>query len=585
VEIDYSRDALLTPFGHATLTRQQYCLKGEGPQDAFARAARAFSGGDEALAGRLYDYASRHWFMFASPLLANGGTSRGLPISCFLNYVEDSIHGLSENFRENAFLSTNGGGIGTYWGEVRSVGEVTSRGVDTPGVMPFMHVQDSQILAYHQGATRRGAAATYLDVSHPEVMEFIEMRSATGGDVHRKCENLHHGVCVPDTFMHRVTDGGVWELRDPHSGALKRTLPAREVWSKLLQTRAKLGEPYLFFIDAANRALPEALKARGLRVHHSNLCTEITLPTSKDRTAVCCLSSINVARYREWEPVAEQFVADLVTMLDNTLDVFVERAPAAMWRAVDSAQRERSVGLGTLGLHTYLQQEGVELESEEAARFNRRLYQQLKALATSASLRLGEERGEAPDMAGTGMRNAHLLAVAPNASSSIICGGVSPSVEPLAANAFTQKTLAGSGEMRNPALAALLRRLGRDTEDVWSQIAIDHGSVRGLPFLDEAQKRLFHTAAETSAMTMVRLAADRQPFICQAQSLNLFFPSGVTAQELHQVHYRAWQLGLKSLYYLRSTSVRRTSVGVLPEVLKEPPVCKVDDPDCKSCEA
>lgn len=569
IVLDPARDALLTEFGVATLTKQ-YCLPGESHQQAFARAAHAFSGGDQALAQRLYDYASKQWFMFATPLLANGGTNRGLPISCFLNHVADSIEGLVANFGENALLSTNGGGIGTYWGDVRSIGEVTSKGVDTPGVMAFMHVQDSQAIAYHQGSTRRGAHAVYLDVSHPEIVEFINMRSPTGGDVHRKNENLHHGVNVTDDFMQAVEADANWDLVDPHSGAVRQTLKARSLWIQMLQQRARLGEPYLFFIDAANRDLHPALKAKGLRVRHSNLCTEITLPTSPDRTAVCCLSSVNVATLDEWWDDREQFVADLVTMLDNALEVFCDRAPPGMWRAVQSVRAERSIGLGTLGLHTYLQDKRWAMESHEAATFNITLYSELKAHAVAASMRLAQERGEPTDLVGTGLRNAHLMAIAPNATSSIICGGVSPSTEPMVANAFSQKTMAGTGIMKNPALIRRLRELGHDTDDVWRSVFLERGSVQHLPFLSAEDKALFRTASETDPRVLVDLAAHRQPFICQAQSLNLFLPADVDTKTMHQVHMRAWKLGLKSLYYLRSSSVKATSVGVMPEILREP---------------
>lgn len=563
------RDALLTEFGLATLSKQ-YLLPGETYQGAFARAAHAFCGGDPALAQRLYDYASQQWFMFATPLLANGGTNRGLPISCFLNHVDDSIEGLVANFGENALLSTNGGGIGTYWGDVRSIGQVTSKGVDTPGVMAFMHVQDSQAIAYHQGSTRRGAHAVYLDVSHPEIVEFINMRSPTGGDVHRKNENLHHGVNVTDAFMEAVDADGDWDLVDPHSGAVTQTLRARQLWIQMLQQRARLGEPYLFFIDAANRDLNPALRAKGLRVRLSNLCTEITLPTSPDRTAVCCLSSVNVATLDEWWEDREQFVADLVTMLDNALEVFCDRAPPGMWRAVNSVRAERSIGLGTLGFHTYLQDRRWAMGSREAAEFNVLLYTELKAHAVAASMRLAVERGEPSDLVGTGLRNAHLMAIAPNATSSIICGGVSPSTEPMVANAFSQKTMAGTGVMKNPALARRLRELGHDTDDVWRSVFLERGSVQHLPFLDDADKALFRTASETDPSVLVHLAATRQPHICQAQSLNIFLPADVDTRTMHQVHMLAWRMGLKSMYYLRSSSVKATSVGVMPEILRQP---------------
>lgn len=585
IELDYNRDELLTDFGKTTL-KQQYCLENETFQQAFARAAIAFSGGDNELAQRLYDYSSRLWFSFATPLLANGGTARGLPISCFLNYVHDSIEGLAENFKENAYLSVNGGGIGTYWGSVRAVGEQTSKGVDTPGVMPFMHVQDAQTLAYHQGATRRGAAATYMDVSHPEIFDFINMRSSTGGDVHRKNENLHHGVCIPDAFMKAVKDDTDWQLIDPHSRRVHNTVKARDLWIKILQQRVKLGEPYLFFVDIANEFLPQALKDKGLYVHHSNLCTEITLPTNENRTAVCCLSSVNVAKVNEWWDVREQFIQDLVTMLDNVLDVFIEKAPKSMWRAVESAKAERSLGLGTLGFCTWLQINHMPMASERARQFNAMFYAELNQLAVKSSRKLARERGEPEDMKGTGLRNAHLMAIAPNASSSIICGGVSPSIEPLAANAFNHKTRAGSHVVKNPALVEFLASIGQDTEEVWESISINRGSVQHLSFLSDEAKQVFLTATETDAQVMIDLAADRQPFICQAQSVNLFFPSDVTAKTLHSVHFDAWEKGLKSLYYLRSTSVKSTSVGVLPEVLKDkdaPQVCELGS-DCKSCE-
>lgn len=585
IEIDNSRDELLTDFGKTTL-KNQYCLANESYQDAFARAAEAFSGNDRKLAQRLYDYASKHWFAFATPLLANGGTIRGLPISCFLNYVEDSIHGLAENFRENAYLSTNGGGIGTYWGAVRSVGEITSKGVDTPGMMSFLHVQDAQVLAYHQGSTRRGAAAAYCDVSHPEIVEFINMRSTTGGDVHRKNENLHHGVNLTDDFMNAVKDDSPWDLVDPHSGRVTETLKARQLWIQMLQQRARVGEPYLFFVDTANALLNPFLKQKGLRVNQSNLCTEITLPTDADRTAVCCLSSVNVAKYDEWEPFKEQFIDDMVTMLDNALEVFCTRAPEPLWRAVASVRAERSIGLGSLGFHTYLQQHGWSMEDEEAAAFNNMFYAELKRLAVTASEKLAKERGEPTDLKGSGMRNAHLLAIAPNASSSIICGGVSPSIEPLAANAFVQKTKSGSHEVRNPALTARLKELGYDTPEVWRQIILDHGSVANCHFLSDHDKRVFQTASEVDPATLIDLASIRQVYLCQAQSLNLFLPPKVSTKFLHTIHFMAWERGLKSLYYLRGQSVKRTSVGVLPENLREvqpAESCSLDG-DCKACE-
>lgn len=585
MQIDYSRDGLLTEIGRITL-EERYCQPGEGPQDVFARASRAFSGGDEALAQRLYDYSSQLWFSYATPLISNGGTDRGLPISCFLNYVDDSISGLAANFEENAFLSTNGGGIGTYWGRVRSVGERTSKGVETPGLMPFMHVMDSQMLAYHQGSTRRGAGAAYIDISHPEVIEFIEMRTTTGGDVHRKNENLHHGVCIPDAFMEAVRTGSAWQLVDPNSGNVKGTVDARQLWTRILQKRVQTGEPYLFFTDTANRALPEPLKALGLRIHHSNLCTEVALPTAPDRTAVCCLSSINMAKWREWGPVAEQFIDDLVTMLDNVLDAFIEQAPPEMWRAVKSAQGERSIGLGTLGWATLLQQEGLTYEDEAANLLNRQLYAKIAHHAEEASRRLAAERGEAPDMAGSGLRHAHRMAIAPNATSSLICGCVSPSVEPMPGNAYAHKTLSGTHEVRNPALQTLLASLGQDTPEVWSSIVVNGGSVQHLDFLSERDKLVFRTHIEHDQAALLAQAIDRQPFICQSQSINLALPANVSAQELNALHFEAWRGGLKALYYLRSASVKRTeAVNTVVETRVRHAPAPGAPSDCVACEA
>jgi len=583
MKIDYGRDELLTTLGRITL-EERYCQAGEGPQDVFARASKAFSGGDPELAQRLYDYSSKLWFSYATPLISNGGTPNGLPISCFLNYVDDSITGLAANFTENAYLSTNGGGIGTYWGHIRSVGEKTSKGVETPGLMPFLHVMDSQLLAYHQGRTRRGAGAVYIDISHPEVVEFIDMRTPTGGDVHRKNENTHHGVCISDDFMLAVKHSKPWNLVDPNSGITKATVDARQLWMRLLLKRVQTGEPYLFFSDTANRALPEPLRALGLRVHHSNLCTEVMLPTAPDRTAVCCLSSLNMAKYDEWAPVAEQFIDDLVTMLDNTLDVFIEQAPEGMWRAVHSAQRERSIGLGSLGWHTFLQQRNLTMEDPEAKRLNISLYGSISQLAKKASLRLGAERGEAPDMAGTGLRHAHRMAIAPNATSSLICGGVSPSTEPMAANAFAQKTLSGTQEVRNPALQALLRSMDRDKPGVWSSILVHDGSVQHLDWLTPEQKKVFRTHVEHDQMAIMEQAIDRQPFICQGQSFNMALPPNVSPAELNRLHFRAWEGGLKALYYLRSSSVRRTeAVGTnLSQPTRAP---APGESDCVACEA
>lgn len=582
INIDPARDLLMSPFGLTTM-KKQLCLPGETCQEALARASKAFSGGDDELAQFLYDASSRHWFMFATPLLSNGGTNKGLPISCFLNDIDDSIEGLADNFRENAYLSTNGGGIGTYWGRIRSSGEVTSRGVDTPGVMAFMHVQDSQTLAYHQGSTRRGVAATYLDVSHPEIIEFINMRSTTGGDPHRKNENLHHGVCIPDAFMVAVREDAEWPLIDPHSKAVREVVKARDLWIRMLLQRAKLGEPYLFFVDAANRALPATQKAKGLRVNHSNLCTEITLATAPDRTAVCCLSSLNVAKYDEWRHIKTKLITAVVTMLDNALDVFCENAPEAMWRAIRSVVAERSIGVGTMGFHTYCQQQGWALDTYNAALFNYEFYRMLNEETELASRYLAIQRGEPEDMKGTGLRHAHRIAIAPNATSSNVCGGVSPSTEPMAANAFTQVTVAGSHEVRNPALVDYLEEQGYNSDEVWTSIILNRGSVQHLPCLSDQAKAVFQTASEVDPHTLIALASSRQPYICQAQSLNIFLPANVSTRDLHKVHFSIWEKGLKSAYYLRSSSVKATSVGVMPEILREPKPVSDEGPSGAVC--
>lgn len=583
VKVDDSRDELLTKFGKITL-RDRYCLEGESYQDVFARAAVAFCGGDHTLAQRLYDYASKQWLSFATPLIANGGCDHGLPISCFLNYVDDSIGGLTENFVENAFLATSGGGIGSYWGDIRSTGEVTSKGVKTPGALAFMHTVDSQMLAYHQGSTRRGAAAVYMDLSHPEIIEFIEMRSSTGGDIHRKNENLHHGVCITDEFMNCVENDLDWDLIDPSSYRVRETLKARSLWIRLLQARVKSGEPYLFFIDTANKDLPQTQKDLGLKIHHSNLCTEITLPTAVNRTAVCCLSSLNLAKYNEWKDVAELFISDVIFMLDNVITVFAEDAPQQMWRAVFSALQERSLGLGTLGWGSLLQQEGISIESSQAAQLNVYIFAMIKGFARKASEQLAQLRGEPGDMKGTGLRNAHLLSIAPNASSSIICG-VSPSVEPFAANAFSQKTQSGTHEVRNLALVPYLEKYHKNDDETWSSIIINEGSVQHLDFLSNDEKAIFKTALEINQDYLIELAADRQPFICQAQSINLFLPPDISTKELHDLHFSAWKKGLKSLYYLRSKSVKsaeKVSTKTERVVRKEAAVCT--DDVCTMCE-
>jgi len=555
INIDYSRDDLLTESGK-TILKDRYLLPTEAsPQDGFARAAKTFAD-DQAHAQRLYDYASKLWFMFSTPILSNGGTTRGLPISCFLNYVDDSREGLADHYTENIWLSSMGGGIGGYWGNVRSQGMATSIGNKTTGVIPFMHVVDSQMTAFHQGATRRGSYASYMDVSHPEIVEFIEMRKPTGGDIHRKNLNLHHGINITDAFMEAVQKGDSWDLIDPHTKQVIKTTDARTLWIKILETRIATGEPYISFIDTVNAALPESQKKLGLKFNHSNLCSEITLPTAKDRTAVCCLSSVNLEYFDEWKD-NKLFIEDLVRMLDNVLEHFITSAPSYMWRAVNSARCERAIGLGAMGLHSYFQKREVAMDGEKSKDINEYIFKHIHNEAQSANEKLGAERGSPADMEGTGLRHSHVIAIAPNASSSVICGGTSPSIEPLRANAFSQKTLSGTFLMKNKYLERVLIRHDRNNKEVWKSIVTNGGSVQHLDFLSDEEKKVFKTAIEMDQRLLVDLAADRQQYICQSQSLNLFLPPDVDTKTLHGIHLRAWKGKVKTLYYMRSQALKK----------------------------
>ena len=555
INIDYSRDDLLTESGK-TILKDRYLLPTEAsPQDGFARAAKTFAD-DQAHAQRLYDYASKLWFMFSTPVLSNGGTTRGLPISCFLNYVDDSREGLADHYTENIWLSSMGGGIGGYWGNVRSQGMATSIGNKTTGVIPFMHVVDSQMTAFHQGATRRGSYASYMDVSHPEIVEFIEMRKPTGGDIHRKNLNLHHGINITDAFMEAVQKGDSWDLIDPHTKQVIKTTDARTLWIKILETRIATGEPYISFIDTVNAALPESQKKLGLKFNHSNLCSEITLPTAKDRTAVCCLSSVNLEYFDEWKD-NKLFIEDLVRMLDNVLEHFITSAPSYMWRAVNSARCERAIGLGAMGLHSYFQKREVAMDGEKSKDINEYIFKHIHNEAQSANEKLGAERGSPADMEGTGLRHSHVIAIAPNASSSVICGGTSPSIEPLRANAFSQKTLSGTFLMKNKYLERVLIRHDRNNKEVWKSIVTNGGSVQHLDFLSDEEKKVFKTAIEMDQRLLVDLAADRQQYICQSQSLNLFLPPDVDTKTLHGIHLRAWKGKVKTLYYMRSQALKK----------------------------
>ena len=588
MQLNYSRDKYLSEFSIKTLEDRYLVGDEKSPQDAFARAALSFSDNEEH-AQRLYDYASKLWFMFSTPVLSNGGTKRGLPISCFLNYVDDSREGITDHYTENAFLSSVGGGVGGCWSGVRSVGSKTSNGSESTGVIPFMKVVDAEMLAFSQGVTRRGSYAAYLDMSHPEIEEFLDVRKPTGGDINRKSTNLHHGVVISDDFMTVIENAtkiegydDSWNLIDPHSGTIVKTVSAKTLWVKLIQNRVETGEPYIMFGDTVDEATPEFQKKLGLKVHQSNLCSEITLPTDKDRTAVCCLSSVNLEEYDEWKN-NDQFIPDLIRMLDNVLEYFIHNAPDQLARAKYSASRERSLGLGAMGFHAYLQRHNTPFESAMAKSRNMQMFSRIKSEAERATRQLAEERGPCPDGQDYGVRNAHLLAIAPNASSSIICGNTSPSIEPYRANAFTQKTKTGSSLLKNEYLEDILQDLGQDTDDNWKSIVTNNGSVQHLDFLDDWTKDVFKTAVEIDQRWVIEMAADRQEKICQSQSLNVFFPANVSKQELHATHMMAWKRGVKTLYYLRSEAYKRAET-ISDEVLRARIFESIDEDGCLACE-
>jgi len=561
IQADRSRDNRLTHFGKATL-QDRYLLEGESFQDMFVRVAKYYAD-DFAHSQRLYDYISRLWFMPATPVLSNGGSNRGLPISCFLNETQDSLEGIVDLWNENVWLAARGGGIGSYWGNLRSIGEKVRGNGKTSGVVPFMRVQDSLTLAISQGSLRRGSSAVYMPVDHPEIEEFIDIRRPTGGDPNRKALNIHHGVAVSDAFMQAVENDDKWELVSPKSKQVISTVKARDLWIKLLTARVETGEPYLLFIDNVNRGIPEHHKQLGLKVKTSNLCSEITLPTGpdhlgKERTAVCCLSSLNLETYDEWvnEP---QFIEDVMRFLDNVLEDFIKTAPDSMARARYSAMRERSVGLGVMGFHSYLQSKMIPFESVVAKVWNKKIFVHIRAAVDASSRKLAQERGACPDAAEVGAmeRFSNKLAIAPTASISIIAGNSSPGIEPYAANSFTQKTLSGSFNVRNKHLSKILDEYGLNNEEIWSSISSHEGSVQHLDFLSEEEKLVFKTAPEIDQRWIIEHAADRTPYICQAQSVNLFLSPDIHKRDLHLLHFNAWRKGMKSLYYCRSTSMQR----------------------------
>jgi ribonucleoside-diphosphate reductase alpha chain len=592
VEVDRSRDALLTDFGKTTL-EDRYLLPGESYQDMFARVSTAFAD-DADHAQRVYDYMSQLWFMPSTPVLSNGGAERGLPISCFLNAVSDSLDGILGVWNENVWLAANGGGIGTYWGGVRSIGEKVKGQGQTSGIIPFIRVMDSLTLAISQGSLRRGSAAVYLDIHHPEIEEFLEIRKASG-DFNRKSLNLHHGISITDEFMHAVRDGHKFGLRSPKTNEVLREVDARALWQKVLELRLQTGEPYLIFSDTVNRAMPQHQRELGLKVRQSNLCSEIMLHTGvdhlgNDRTAVCCLSSVNAETFLEWRD-HPMFIEDIMRFLDNVLQDFIDRAPDAASTAAYAAMRERSVGLGLMGFHSFLQSQNVPFESALAKSWNMRMFKHLRREADKASISIGEEKGPCPDAADRGSmeRFSHKLAIAPTASISIICGGTSAGIEPIPANIYTHKTLSGSFAVKNPYLEKLLEEKGQNTDAVWGSILENEGSVQHLDFLSQDDKDVYKTAFELDQRWVVELAADRTPEVCQSQSVNIFLPGDVDKWDLHMLHWQAWERGVKSLYYLRSKSVQRASYAGSDVAVTGPAngfdaPSKTDYEECLACQ-
>ena len=591
IKIDRSKDEKLTNFGKATLS-DRYLGPNESYQDLFARVASTYA--DNNLhAQRLYNYISNLWFMPATPVLSNGGTKRGLPISCFLNEASDSLSGILDLWSENVWLAAKGGGIGSYWGNLRSIGEKIGRVGKTSGIIPFIKVMDSLTMAISQGSLRRGSAACYLTIDHPEIEEFIEMRRPTGGDPNRKSLNLHHGVLVTDAFMRAVETDEQWALKSPTDASIQSTISARNLWIRLLTARIETGEPYIIFIDTVNRLIPQHHKLAGLNVKTSNLCSEITLPTGidkegKDRTAVCCLSSLNLEKYDEWKD-DKNFINDIMRFLDNVLTDFIDRAPEQFKDAKYSAMRERSVGLGVMGLHSYFQKNMIPLESVMSKVWNKKIFKNIQEKADQASKDLADERGACPDAAEYNFKErfSNKTAIAPTASISIICGGASPGVEPVAANSYTHKTLSGSYNVRNRYLEKVLEKHGKNDDETWSSITTNQGSISHLDFLTDLEKNVFKTAFELNQNWIVELGADRTPYVSQAQSINLFLPADVHKKELHQIHFQAWKKGLKSLYYCRSKSIQRAeniNSGSSTDVTKNVYRKEVDtDPDYEEC--
>ena len=587
IEVDYSKDSLFDEHGLKRL-KESYMLDSEAsPQERFAFVSRSF-GSNPAHAQRLYDYASKHWLSYSTPILSFGRTQKGLPISCFLNYIHDSSAGLVDNLSETNWLSMLGGGVGIGFG-IRSADDKST------GVMPHLKIYDASSLAYRQGRTRRGSYAAYLDVNHPDLPIFLDMRKPTG-DPNMRAPNLHHGINITDDFMQIIEKcmldpdaDDSWDLIDPHDGMVRDTVSAKHIWQQILELRMHTGEPYLHFIDTSNDKLPKWLKDKGLRVRQSNLCSEIILPTDKDRTAVCCLSSVNLEYYDDWknEPL---FLRDIAEMLDNVLQYFIDNAPSSVERAKYSASRERSIGVGALGFHAYLQKNSIPWESAMAVGKNKTIFKHIREGLDEANSQLGSERGEAPDAQGTGLRFSHLMAIAPNASSSIIMGNTSPSIEPFRANAYRQDTLSGSSLNKNRWLDAIIRKQQDiDYDETWSSIIANDGSVQHLDWMDEWTKDIFKTSMEIDQRWLIQHAADRQEYIDQAQSLNLFFRPNVDIRYLHAVHFQAWKAGLKSLYYCRSEKIGKAdkvSKKIERRVIEEIDLKQLAQSDdvCLACE-
>jgi len=591
IRIDRTKDSKLTDFGKATLS-DRYLGQNESYQDLFARVASIYAD-DNLHAQRLYNYISNLWFMPATPILSNGGNERGLPISCFLNEAGDSLSSILDLWNENVWLAAKGGGIGSYWGNLRSIGEKIGRVGKTSGIIPFIKVMDSLTMAISQGSLRRGSAACYLPIDHPEIEEFIEMRRPTGGDPNRKALNLHHGVLVSDAFMRAVETNSEWALKSPKDGIIQSTLSARNLWIRLLMARVETGEPYIIFVDTVNRQIPQHHKLAGLNVKTSNLCSEITLPTGidkdgNDRTAVCCLSSLNLETYEEWKD-QPNFIEDVMRFLDNVLTDFITRAPDSFKDAKYSATRERSVGLGVMGFHSFLQKNSIPLESVMSKVWNSKIFEHIQIKVDQASKKLAKERGACPDAEEYGFKErfSNKTAIAPTASISIISGGASPGVEPVAANSYTHKTLSGSYNVRNRYLKKVLEKYRKNDDETWSTITTNQGSVEHLDFLTQNEKDVFKTAFEIDQKWIIELGAERTPYVSQAQSINIFLPADVHKKELHQIHFQAWKKGLKSLYYCRSKSIQRAenvNNGLSTETTITGTQEDQDSEECLSCQ-